>query len=321
MEELVSAYRAMEAPSVIVSLARGFGGGCLSEQVQQVFMDRCVKDEICRIFPPSSSYIRNCLKQFILAVEAESSCALDSLYDEHAALLLRIEDGNSMAYKTFSYAVPGEDKRSGTVTLRLSLNMLEGGTGCFCWPAGVYLAELVLSYPWLIKGKRCLELGSGAGLVGVCLARQQPFELVLTDGDLSTFANLRHNLEINGIVLDTDEQEKVKCRRLEWEDACSTELYKADIILGADIIYDTACIPHLVKVLALLLQADAGTEAILATVKRNPVTISSFCDAATQAGLEVSDVSRTMVPLKCFQGLVSFDNSDMLLHKVVAKPV
>ncbi|XP_024519203.1 protein-lysine N-methyltransferase EEF2KMT isoform X3 [Selaginella moellendorffii] len=230
MEELVSAYRAMEAPSVIVSLARGFGGGCLSEQVQQVFMDRCVKDEICRIFPPSSSYIRNCLKQFILAVEAESSCALDSLYDEHAALLLRIEDGNSMAYKTFSYAVPGEDKRSGTVTLRLSLNMLEGGTGCFCWPAGVYLAELVLSYPWLIKGKRCLELGSGAGLVGVCLARQQPFELVLTDGDLSTFANLRHNLEINGIVLDTDEQEKVKCRRLEWEDACSTELYKADII-------------------------------------------------------------------------------------------
>ena len=48
-------------------------------------------------------------------------------------------------------------------------------------------------------GKRCLELGSGAGLLGVALARLEVRELVLTDGDQTTLGNLRHNLRLNGV--------------------------------------------------------------------------------------------------------------------------
>lgn len=48
-------------------------------------------------------------------------------------------------------------------------------------------------------GKRCVELGSGAGLLGVALARLEVRELLLTDGDHTTLGNLRHNLRLNGV--------------------------------------------------------------------------------------------------------------------------
>ena len=48
-------------------------------------------------------------------------------------------------------------------------------------------------------GKTCLELGAGAGLLGVALARLGVRELLLTDGDQTTLGNLRHNLRLNGV--------------------------------------------------------------------------------------------------------------------------
>ena len=48
-------------------------------------------------------------------------------------------------------------------------------------------------------GKTCLELGAGAGLLGVALAQLDVRELLLTDGDQTTLGNLRHNLRLNGV--------------------------------------------------------------------------------------------------------------------------
>lgn len=41
----------------------------------------------------------------------------------------------------------------GTVTLRVSQNLLEGNTGCHQWNAGFFLAEYVLNHPELVKGE------------------------------------------------------------------------------------------------------------------------------------------------------------------------
>lgn len=48
----------------------------------------------------------------------------------------------------------------GAVTIRTSQNIFEGSTGCHEWDAGFALAEALLSRPELVRGKRCLELGS-----------------------------------------------------------------------------------------------------------------------------------------------------------------
>jgi predicted nicotinamide N-methyase len=43
--------------------------------------------------------------------------------------------------------------RDGTITLRVSQNVLEGNTGCHQWEAGLFLAEHVLNHPELVKGE------------------------------------------------------------------------------------------------------------------------------------------------------------------------
>lgn len=52
-----------------------------------------------------------------------------------------------------------------------SRNVLEGGTGCHAWPAGMWLAQWLLNHPHVVEGHRCLELGAGTGVVGMIAAR------------------------------------------------------------------------------------------------------------------------------------------------------
>lgn len=86
-------------------------------------------------------------------------------------------------------------------------------------------------------------------------------KVILTDGDLSTLANMKVNLGLNHFSIETDMSETtedpnmVKCLHMPWESVSESELQKLkpDIILGADVIYDPVCLPHLVRILAFLL--------------------------------------------------------------------
>ena len=44
-----------------------------------------------------------------------------------------------------------------------------------------------------------MELGCGSGLLGICLQRAGAGHIVLTDGDIATLENCRHNLSVNNI--------------------------------------------------------------------------------------------------------------------------
>lgn len=61
--------------------------------------------------------------------------------------------------------------RVGALVLQSSRNMLEASTGGHAWPAGLWMAQFVLSHSELFRGRHCLELGCGVGTLGVCLAR------------------------------------------------------------------------------------------------------------------------------------------------------
>ena len=66
----------------------------------------------------------------------------------------------SLAATTCSTAPKAKNLSSccGLITLRLSLNLFEGGTGCHEWEAGFFLAEFVFSFPDLFKGASCCLL-------------------------------------------------------------------------------------------------------------------------------------------------------------------
>lgn len=54
-------------------------------------------------------------------------------------------------------------------------------------------------------GRVCVELGSGSGLVGVCLQRVKCSTLVLTDGNAAALQNCSENLTLNGIHSNWDD--------------------------------------------------------------------------------------------------------------------
>nr|CAN78868.1 hypothetical protein VITISV_035932 [Vitis vinifera] len=116
-----------------------------------------------------------------------------------------------------------------------------------------------------LQGRRVCrddKVGSGVGLVGICLAHVKASKVILSEGGLSSLANMKLNLELNQLNNRMDDPgttnqdpNLVKCIFLPWESAEESELqnFMPDIILGADVIYNPLCLPHLIRVLATLL--------------------------------------------------------------------
>lgn len=104
--------------------------------------------------------------------------------------------------------------------------------------------------------------------------------------------------------------------------------------LGADIIYDPVCVPHLVRVLSMLLRRDgrqretkgiSGDEfkteapvAYIATVVRNLETFNCFATAAANAKLSVSNITSSAAPSKFLPYMLSYDRSSVQLLKVTS---
>ena len=167
------------------------------------------------------------------------------------------------------------------VAARTRRDALAGSTGAFAWSAGFVAGEIVMNYgDVFVRGKRCVELGSGTGVTGTVLARSGPRALTLTDRDETTLANLCETLRVNREMDGEEccEFDVVRCDTLadavrdeatmtttpttptrtptrvcplDWERASASEMaaLNADFILAADCAYDPTLIPGLVRAL------------------------------------------------------------------------
>ncbi|GAB2287353.1 hypothetical protein Dimus_021732 [Dionaea muscipula] len=250
---LVFAFLAMEPLDFLLPLARDCGGGSITEEVQRFIWNQCISKASERSHAP---YLRNFLKKVIAEVESSGDEVLEEIYEQFAYYMSSMKDvipgeGNSRILKYISFLSRDGASRL-VVPLQCSLNMLDGDTGCSLWPSSFSLSEFILSYPEFFTNKSCFEVGSGVGLVGICLGHVKASKVVMSDGDLSSLANLKVNLKMNQM----QESDTVKCIYLPWESAKQSVLqeFMPDIVLGADVIYDPSCIPHLVRVLFSLLQ-------------------------------------------------------------------
>ncbi|GAU11547.1 hypothetical protein TSUD_345380 [Trifolium subterraneum] len=162
-----------------------------------------------------ATYLKNFLKKLINQVESDRGCVLDQFYELYAQYITSIKlTLPSESWFSFGYA----DAQYGH------------------------------------------QIGSGVGLVGLCLAHVRASKVILSDGDLSTLANMKFNLELNNLNVETgiqrnEDTSTVKCLFLPWESASESQLQDImpDVVLGADVIYDPVCLPHLVRLLAILL--------------------------------------------------------------------
>ncbi|CAI0551105.1 unnamed protein product, partial [Linum tenue] len=361
---LVSAFLAMEPSDSLISIARACGGGIVSENVQRFIWEHCINKAATIGYAP---YVKNFVKKLIFEVESTHGCVLDELYEHYGhymtslKVILGREDslsrGKACKHISFlftdgSFELSSCPKlRKLVVPLNCSLNMLEGDTGlvlALAWLESVFLMSKLLSF--------------------------HSVQVILSDGDLSTLANMKLNLGLNHTSTTMDVLEKcdkelnlqvksdigsnseVQCIHLSWESAAEAELqeFMPDTVLGADVIYDPACLPHLVRVLATLLkqrqvtsrtrnsicQEDIVNEGIaeeaendkqayiksmktptgyIACVIRNIDTFNCFLDLAEQGDLTITDITDTARPLKLLPYMSSYNPSCIRLFTVTSK--
>ncbi|KAF8394468.1 hypothetical protein HHK36_020676 [Tetracentron sinense] len=274
---LLAAFLAMEPTECLISLAREYGGGSITKRVQRFIWEHCISKAAGQTNVPYNSYVKKFLKKVIVDVESNCDDVLDELYEQYANYMISLKDdslvkGNTRVRKSISFLFPEgcfdvpscPKSMKVVVPLQCSLNMLEGDTGCSIWPSSLFLSEFVLSYPEIFCSKSCFEVGSGVGLVGISLAHVKASKVILSDGDLSSLANMKLNLKLNQLSTE-DMPERtiqdptlIECKCLPWESASERDLQdiRPDIILGADVIYDPLCLLHLIRILALLLKPN-----------------------------------------------------------------
>ena len=160
-------------------------------------------------------------------------------------------------------AAPGAtanvDASAASPSLRLRSSSRRSRLGseieCKVWPAAVILARWLWLHPWIVRGRRVLELGAGVGTAGLAAARAGARRVVLTDINGTALRLARDNATINGAQvaaaahvahLDWGEP-PVRATPLAWElepagaggaaAAADTELCgRFPVILAADVI-------------------------------------------------------------------------------------
>ncbi|XP_044963991.1 putative uncharacterized protein DDB_G0277003 [Hordeum vulgare subsp. vulgare] len=347
------AFLALEPPACVLTLARKAGGGSVTPHVQKFILENCIGTNVGGA---DCTYVKTILKKVIAEAESSSDIVIDELYEEFGRCMSSRANNSELSmakiYKEISfissaYGNVSSDPVSLVARLLCSTNMLEGDTGCCLWPSSLFLSEFILSFPELFAKKCCFELGSGVGLVGVCLNRVGASKVILTDGDASTLTNMKANMEMNNLYIGDSQlvkesKNKVECKYLSWEEACESDLrdYQRDIVLGADIIYNPSCVPHLVRVLCMLLRGDDGRREIvneatngeidevsgtsetggpvayIATVIRNADTFKCFARAAADAKLSVVNMTSSAAPSSFLPYMISYDRSSVQLLKI-----
>lgn len=157
--------------------------------------------------------------------------------------------GNSTHTDTDSDS--GDDSFS--ITIIENIRNDEQEYGMFVWPCSIVLAEYVWQHRSRFFGANVLELGAGTSLPGL-VAMKLGSNVTLTD-DLSrpeVLANMRKVSQLNNL--------KCEVVGLTWGlwDHQVFNLHP-NIILGADVLYDTSAFDDLFATVTFLLQNSPGS--------------------------------------------------------------
>lgn len=270
ISRVAALLRQLCRPSQVIAELRRFDSHQqLTEHVQMLLL-KSVLPPSFRNSDTNRSYKRRLFEQLMRAISQDGCGINDDLCDlfieaELCAGNEAFSDKN-WCEKTFSYSVKTTAAQSVDdipqqhfITLRLLPDVIcESSTGCIQWGAAFALAEYALNNEELVRGRACLELGCGSGLLGVVLSRLNAVCAVLTDGDSNALDNCRRNVAANNTTTCVDSGKSigsachVTCQQLLWEQDWS-HVATPDVIVASDVIYNPDAFPALIAVLKELL--------------------------------------------------------------------
>lgn len=109
----------------------------------------------------------------------------------------------------------------------------EDTTGRVVWPAAHSLSAHLCAMPDLVRARRVVELGAGAGLTGIVAAALGATEVVLTDLP-SALPLLHRNVTRNADVISGC---PVRVAELRWGAETDDALCGCDVVIGCEIVY------------------------------------------------------------------------------------
>jgi len=188
------------------------------------------------------------------------------------------------------------------ITLLESRTLLSasGTTGLRTWEAALHLGQYLCANPSLVADKRILELGTGTGYLGIlCTKYLGARHVIASDGSEDVINNLPDNLFLNGL----QDSDKITPMELRWGHALlGTEEQQwnggrhVDIVIGADITYDSRVNFALVATLEEIVVLYPEVTVLIAATERNYETFKSFLLVWEKRGFEVSHQSFPMPP-------------------------
>jgi len=229
-------------------------------------------------FPVRRSYQEAFVKR-LMQLLTDHEELHDDIYDSLCGQLAKAtldNDATSTACSTFSYKhyvfLEGQH-----ITLRESNCFVsEGTTGLCTWEAALALADYLLEHSNLLLDKNVLELGAGAGLLGILL-KQRALKLpvgqvLLTDGSAPCVQLMKENISLN-FNEPTNVELAPQCAQLRWGEVNQfpwSQHATPDLLLAADVIYDDTQFESLLQALDYIFNlSENRCQMLLASTVRN----------------------------------------------------
>ncbi|EDX02159.1 protein-lysine N-methyltransferase EEF2KMT [Drosophila yakuba] len=245
-----------------------------------------------RRYPVRRSYLEAFLKQLMHLLRDQE----DVHDDIYSSLCGPVADNKASTGSTSTYAYKHYLLEPGAhITLRESTSFVaEGTTGLCTWEAALALGDYLLQHRDLVRGKNIVELGAGAGLLGILLKlpalQLQVGQVLLTDGSEPCVQLMRENISLN--FQDTPKEQMPKAEQLNW-DAVGTFPWEShaetDLLMAADVIYDDSQFDALLGAMDYLYaRRGCGLETLLASTVRNVDTLHKFMTQLGDYGYKVT---------------------------------
>lgn len=163
------------------------------------------------------------------------------------------------------------------------------------------LSEWCLQNKDLFVNKKVIELGSGVGLAGLCVALNcKPSHLSLSDCHPSVLKTLRENVNLNVsnrtekqclisktsqineeslcVTINDGSTSVIEVLDLPWEDVSEEvcEGLSVDIILAADVVFDSTLFSSFLNCVKCFMKVSYGARLLLACTERNKKTLEEF---------------------------------------------
>ena len=166
------------------------------------------------------------------------------------------------------------------------------------WKTASDLSALVLAGALpacCLRGKRVVEVGCGLGFVGLAAAMTQGSRVIFCDREPLAIHCALSSAQLNGLEVHSVEDiskssQGVAGAVLDWASPLHTLAQSADVVVGADCLYDPATAAMLAKTCKHVLGEDGVVIICEPELERAKGTYSKFLEAAKMLGAASAEI-------------------------------